>query len=1022
MHDTVTFDHYQVLTRDDGSLYELGRGAMGITYKAFDTNLRVPVALKVINTATLNSEVARQRFVREARSAAKLRHRHVASVFHLGADGDTYFYAMEFIDGETVESLIKRQGPLNPILALRIVLQVARALGAAQQHGLVHRDIKPANLMLVREDDELVVKVIDFGLAKTCVPGEGEEEAATLSMGGFVGTPHFASPEQLEDGAIDLRSDIYSLGVTLWYMLAGQTPFSGSMAQVMSQHLTKQPPFERLATLSDPVSNLLRKMLAKDPAERHQTPAELRQEIDDCLGSISGTGSAAAAAAMQEEQFATILDNSQLRADTVVFEVGALVAGRYEITESLGESNTGRMFLARDREANGASVRLHLLRHDLTEDRALYTQLEREVEKLSPVEHPNLLRVYGMETVDTGTFLVLEAPNGFSLIELLRARRELPTPEVLPLLDQIGAGVDFAASSGLKRLDLALHQIYVHFPGVESPRSLLKEELTKWPPFEVRVSSLGITRDLAASETWAGGETLVGGLPSAAKSGGDAHVGYLKSLATLAYELLGGALLPLGAGATTTSRYSPLANLSERGNELVRQTLHGGSKLSGATEFARALRNSEASEVRRRDPGITSPGSTGASGASVTRPATSKGKFPMGFIGGVLSVSALATILYLSLRQPEGQPSSDGSQTGLKTALASTTTDSRDTGPRSVRPDADGGGTSGTTEVINQLEDEKPAPPPTRQQMLKTTVASAEVIEEGADWKRAIEAWLKVATQYPESEIGRVRLELLLQRLRDRPDAMTDSELELLRDVIIQAAQLDVLAAMMLLGEAMRERDPVSSFNWYSAAAAKGNAQALTQLGLMLSNGAGTEKDLAKAVICFQMAADKDDPAAKAALAECYLYGKGVPKDEAKAVVLLREASDAGNVRAMNRLGTCYHQGVGVKVDFAEAFRLYSKAAEARSGEAMGNLGVLYMNGEGVPSNPKKAFDLFQKGAEVGDSFCMYLLARCLEAGTGTKQSVPKARSWYKKAAELGYARAAEWCRENNVSFDTEAR
>src|ERR1700722_2898515 len=128
MPDIAVFDHYEVLKRDDGSLYELGRGAMGITYKAFDTNLRCHVALKVINGNYLNSDVARQRFIREARAAAQLRHRHVASVFHLGIEGDTYFYAMEFIDGETVESLVRRRGPLQPVLALRIAVQVARAL------------------------------------------------------------------------------------------------------------------------------------------------------------------------------------------------------------------------------------------------------------------------------------------------------------------------------------------------------------------------------------------------------------------------------------------------------------------------------------------------------------------------------------------------------------------------------------------------------------------------------------------------------------------------------------------------------------------------------------------------------------------------------------------------------------------------------------------------------------------------------------------------------------------------------
>src|SRR4029077_1585662 len=130
MTESVKFDHYEVLTHPDGSLFELGRGAMGITYKAFDTNLRVPVALKVINARFLNSEIARQRFVREARAAAQLRHANVASVFHLGSTGEVYFYAMEFVDGETVEALIMRTGPIESGLALRITIQVTRALTA----------------------------------------------------------------------------------------------------------------------------------------------------------------------------------------------------------------------------------------------------------------------------------------------------------------------------------------------------------------------------------------------------------------------------------------------------------------------------------------------------------------------------------------------------------------------------------------------------------------------------------------------------------------------------------------------------------------------------------------------------------------------------------------------------------------------------------------------------------------------------------------------------------------------------
>src|ERR1700728_4604103 len=167
MSQPENFEHYQLLKKEDGSAMELGRGAMGITYKAFDTNLRCNVALKVINAAYLNDPTAAERFLREARGAARLRHRNVASVFHLGRSGDSYFYAMEFIEGETLDALVKREGAVDLIIGLDIAAQVSSALIAAAKQNLVHRDIKPSNLMLTREDDgEMIVKVIDFGLVK----------------------------------------------------------------------------------------------------------------------------------------------------------------------------------------------------------------------------------------------------------------------------------------------------------------------------------------------------------------------------------------------------------------------------------------------------------------------------------------------------------------------------------------------------------------------------------------------------------------------------------------------------------------------------------------------------------------------------------------------------------------------------------------------------------------------------------------------------------------------------------------
>jgi hypothetical protein len=190
--DESRFDHYALVQRADGGFEELGRGAMGVTYQALDTVLGRAVALKVIDARVAARPEARERFLREARAAARLHHPNVASVFYFGvrqADGQC-FYAMELVKGETLEARLRRAGPLGAPEALGIVTQVARALGAAEAHGVVHRDLKPSNLMLA-EGPEPLVKVIDFGLAKAAA---GAVEG-TLTYGGFVGTPAFASPE-----------------------------------------------------------------------------------------------------------------------------------------------------------------------------------------------------------------------------------------------------------------------------------------------------------------------------------------------------------------------------------------------------------------------------------------------------------------------------------------------------------------------------------------------------------------------------------------------------------------------------------------------------------------------------------------------------------------------------------------------------------------------------------------------------------------------------------------------------------
>ena len=220
---------------EDGKAVELGRGAMGVTYKAFDVDLHCPVTLKVISERYLGDESAQLRFLREARTAASVGIQTLPRYSIWAEPGSDYFYAMEFVEGETLENLIKRSGRLEVKLALEIATQVAAGLAAVHKQKLVHRDIKPSNIMVSFEEEGAVTaKIIDLGLAKA--DNEPGNQTSISMPGAFVGTPDFASPEQFAGVQVDIRSDLYSLGATLWKMLTGQAPFRGTSAELMYLH------------------------------------------------------------------------------------------------------------------------------------------------------------------------------------------------------------------------------------------------------------------------------------------------------------------------------------------------------------------------------------------------------------------------------------------------------------------------------------------------------------------------------------------------------------------------------------------------------------------------------------------------------------------------------------------------------------------------------------------------------------------------------------------------------------------
>jgi serine/threonine protein kinase/TPR repeat protein len=1031
MAETTQFDHYVVATRDDGSLYELGRGAMGITYKAFDTNLRCDVALKVINGAYLDSEVACKRFVREARAAAQLRNRHVASIFHLGVKDDAYFYAMEFIDGKSVDSLVRKKGPLPVRQALQITDQVARALTAAQKHNLVHRDIKPSNLMLVQEDDDVVVKVIDFGLAKSMLK-EDIEDVIAPKPGEFVGTPYYASPEQLRGEELDTRSDIYSLGVTLWFMLTGHPPFRGTIDEIVQQHMHQPPPWPEVAHLPQEVTALLKTTLEKNRSLRPTTPASLRAILEVCLSGLQPLPEKNVAKPAAAEPSAETAALGSVSADG--FKRVPVAGERFQILACLGEGNVGKIFEARDLVAN-QPVRLILINESLMESPDLLTQLNSELELLKTAEHPNLLRVFSLEKRDDTGFVAYEWTDGFSLLDMLRSRRELPANEALLLLKQAAEGVDHAIAHGIKRLDLALHQMMVHFhgkPDSETRGRLMEDAVQRWPAFTLKLNPLGMQQELSKSETWAGGQTIVGGITTPHDfKGPDLKSKYVQALGALAYELLGGTLSPLMLGQGIVHpppRYIPLSNLSEEGNKILKRAMNPSPAFARGREFFEALNRTEATDSAAREARsvvtrvkAAPQGTPSLLQPLLVAPGKKRRLLPYALAATALFLAAGALVA-LKMRPEFFHLSSGENAEATLPAVGELTAPAPLELPavekREEAPVAEN--KPEPTQVAALQPSKSLVPEPTAQDRLKESVAIAEAYEASQNWYYALSEYVRIGRDFPDSDIGPIRMEMILERLHASPGALTNGDFKTLRQPIEQAAEQGVITAMMILGENLRKSDPTTAFRWFSTAAAKDHAAAMTQVGLMYSNGAGVERDLGRAVKWFQRASEKGDAAGKTCLAECYLNGKGIARNPTRAVEILEEAVASGYPRAMDLLGTCYHRGIGTQVRFAEAFRLFSQAQELGYWDSAGNLGVLHMNGDGVPQDAKRAVELFQEGSRNGSAHSMYLYARCLETGTGVRMNMSMARTWYAKSASLGDPQAIKWLKANRLQTSAE--
>ncbi len=276
---------------------KIGEGGFGAVFEGMQVATERAVALKVLHPQSLQDPTVVARFRREAESCSKLRNPHTVIIYDFDQTEDGVLYlAMELVRGQSLQDIQRSSGIVPVERCLRILEQVADALGEAHAKGIVHRDMKPENIMVELRDGEDFVKVLDFGIAKIKSGDGGKDAPALTAIGQTVGTLEFMSPEQLRGKSLDGRSDIYALGMVAYEMLTGELPFkkSKSTTEIIQFHLQEPPPppssLNPDAEIPEAVDELVQKMCAKSREDRHATTEDLRQHLDEAIHALARAG------------------------------------------------------------------------------------------------------------------------------------------------------------------------------------------------------------------------------------------------------------------------------------------------------------------------------------------------------------------------------------------------------------------------------------------------------------------------------------------------------------------------------------------------------------------------------------------------------------------------------------------------------------------------------------------------------------------------------------------------------------
>ena len=540
----LRFGNYEVISRPDGKPDELGRGGFGRTYRARHSFLGTEVALKVILDRLAFDEAAKKRFLKEAQEHAKLSHPGIARITDFGEAEGTFFYAMELCQDGDLKEYVKKRGALPPGEALALIKQTAEALQFAHSRGIVHRDIKPSNLLLVmHEDGPPQVKLIDFGLVRR-MKREADETADQESASQW--SPVFASPEQIREHELDERTDIFSLGMTAWFLMAGSGPVDGSTQDIIQERLGESSCEPRLpASLTGAARAVVAKMLAKRTAERFRNCAELLEALRAAL-------------------------------KTTAEAPRRLTFAERFVLEKAGRSYLGEVFRGTDRERE-LPVRVTKVYRE--HDAALIAKAAEKARRLSASRPPGLVPVLEMTEFAEGWVVVEQDVSGTPLADVLRREGTVALTKIAAVLYDAATGMDALRECGA------------------SPGPLEQSVLTGVPSsgaVDWAQVQIYIPVQLAEPESdWTGDADVTSALPAASP---------LQAFAALLYLAVGGRQVRAQA-FYSAAECIPIPGLNSNANRTLAACVSGESHPAGCVAFLRNILTDEglpADSIARR--------------------------------------------------------------------------------------------------------------------------------------------------------------------------------------------------------------------------------------------------------------------------------------------------------------------------------------------------------------------------------------------------------------------------------------